>query len=220
MKSKDARVCVLNSQHRCPGSLPANASLSGRPLWLHVFHARPQHRHGVFPRARRSKLVSPRATSRASRAFRSRLTTMRPAIVRRATTSIDARAACRNRKQLSRFVAGNASLPGRPPWPHVLLARCQRRRGVLQRARRSTVAARRFTRALCAPRSGLAACKRCGQHYCTAPRRPTMPVPRAQFVNIACFPDSLPATLRCLATRRGPTSFSPVASGVAARATL
>ena len=59
-------------------------------------------------------------------------------------------------------------------------------------------------------RASLRSCglQRCGQHYCTAPRRPTMPVPRVQFVNIACFPDSLPATLRCLATRRGPTSFA------------
>ena len=85
---------------------------------------------------------------------------MRPALLRRASMSNDARAACMIRTRFSRFAALNASLPGRPPWPHVLgFARRPLRRGALPcatlRSRRAPCHIARC--ALCAPRSGLVA---------------------------------------------------------------
>ena len=61
--------------------------------------------------------------------------------------------------------------------------------------------------------------RRCGPHSCAARRRPTTPVPRAQFEQ-PFFRILCPQTLHCPAARRGPTSFLPIASGVAGRATL
>ena len=59
-----------------------------------------------------------------------RLAKMRPALLHRAAASNDARAACPVRKHcmFPRLSAGNTALPCHPPWPHVFLARRQRRR--------------------------------------------------------------------------------------------
>ena len=76
-----------------------------------------------------------------------------------------------------------ASLPRRPPWPHVFLPRRQWRRGALPRARSSKPAARRATPHVSRASLRLCGLRRCGPHSWAAPRRPRMPVPRSPFAN-------------------------------------
>ena len=67
---------------------------------------------------------------RVARAADRRFAKMRPALLRRSTASEDARGACQIRKPFSRFSAGVASLPGRPPAPHVFFPSLARGGGV------------------------------------------------------------------------------------------
>ena len=108
--------------------------------------------------------------------------------------SNDARIACMICTLFSRFAALNASLPGRPPWPHVLgFARRPLRRGALPcatlRSRRAPCHIARC--ALCAPRSGLVA------------RDDAARTVAAQFAR--CLPDSLQAARLRPPIHRRPT---------------
>ena len=200
------------------------AALPGRRPWPNVCLARCQRRHVALPRARRSKPAARGATSRALRALLRSVGAQR-----RGPHSCAAPRRPRMPVPRAQFaIRSPDALPAnrcaaRPPAVAQRLSRpCQRRRGTLPRARRSKPAARGATsRALRALLRSVGAQRR-GPHSCAAPRRPRMPVPRAQFAIRS--PDALPAN-RCAA--RPPAvaqSLSrplPAASrGVAVRATL
>ena len=106
-----------------------------------------------------------------------------------------------------------ASMPRRPPSPHVLLTRRPRRRERLPcatlRSCRMPFHIPRLARA------SLHACgvRRCGPHCWVAPQCPKMHAPRSTFANRSS--DSPPETSRFVAARRRPTSCSPATRGAA-----
>ena len=130
---------------------------------------------------------------------------MRPALLRRAAAN-DVRSARHIRKPCPDFLPANDALPGRPPWPCVFLARRQWRRGALPRGGRSKPAARAVPHCvLCARLAPFCVLRGCGPHSRAAPRRPTMPVPRAQVANRS--PDALPANALSPGRRLWPHVF-------------
>ena len=109
------------------------AALPGRPPRSNVCLARCQRRRGALPCARRYKPVAQGATSRVLCAL------IRSCGLRRRGPRSCA-ASRRTRMSMPRAQFENcflilcrqtAALPGRPPWPNVFRAHCQRRRGAL-----------------------------------------------------------------------------------------
>ena len=140
------RVCRC----RVPNSQTVLVALPGRTPWPNVFLACYYWRLGALPRARPSKLAPRRATLRALHASLRSCGTLAP---RRGVQGWS-RCVPKSQTVCPDSLPAKPALPGRPPWPNVCLAPCQRCRGPLLRARRSLHAVPH--RALCAHRSGTA----------------------------------------------------------------
>ena len=196
--------------NRCPYSRPAN-HCGTRPPAVAQRLSRPlPPASRALPRARRSKPAARGATSRSLRA------SLRVCgLLRRGPHFCAALRRPRMSVPLSQ-VANSCPILCRQT------VRCQRRRRALPRARRSKPAARGATsRAL---RAWLRSCgvRRRGLHFCAAPRRPRMSVPRAQLA--IRDPYSLPAN-RCVAlppavAQRLSRPVPPASRGATSCATL
>ena len=189
-RPKDARA-VRQIRRLFSRFSAGNVSLPSRPPWPRFLF------HGACC-ARRCDLAVRLATPRCLRiSLRScGRAKMRPALLRCVAASNAARAACQIRRPFSRFTAGIASLPGRPPFPK-LSSRPPpaASRGVV--ARDLAISPRALPRRVArASRSGLAACKNAAR--AVAPRRGVQSCLRRVPSSQTVVPNSPPATPRCL----------------------